>query len=179
MKKVKVIMLVTMLIILSACGGKTIRMNYQKIDGIEYMFPEKYKKVANMCDDKNHYYRLDKNNAIRFRVIDNEEDIINEEIGYSHMESVMDLTYTNLGYQKKEFQTYGRIGNPGGHSEYVNPQKKNDGLLSYGLYVHTDRIILVSYEYENGINEEYCDEYELILSEIDIPVFEYSKEKNS
>lgn len=176
MKKLKIVMLVTVLMILSACGGKTIEMNYYKIDGIEYMFPTKYKKVANMCDDKHHYYRLDKNNAIRFQIIDNEENIINEEIGYSHMESVMDLTYTNLGYQKKEFQPYGRVGNPGGRSEYVNPQKKKAGLLSYGLYVHTDRIILISYEYENGINEEYCDEYELILSEIDVPVFEYDKE---
>ena len=57
MKRLKIMMLVTVLMILSACGGKTIEMNHYKIDGIEYMFPTKYKKVVNMCDDKNHYYR--------------------------------------------------------------------------------------------------------------------------
>lgn len=175
MKKLKIMMLVTMLMILSACGGKTIEMNYYKIDGIEYMFPTKYKKVVNMCDDKNHYYRLDKNNFIRFQIIDNEVDIINEKTGYSHMETVMDLSYINLGYQKKEFQSYRRINNPGGHGEYVKPQKKKAGLLSYGLYINTDRMILVSYEYEDGINEDYNEEYELVLSEIKVPVFEYDK----
>ena len=57
MKRLKIMMLVTVLMILSACGGKTIEMNHYKIDGIECYYTtfteEQHNTILNICKINN------------------------------------------------------------------------------------------------------------------------------
>ena len=61
MIKVKKIIILLLVVLLTGCGLKKIEMNHYEIDHISYMFPLKYKQSSD-SNEYYHCYQLDKNN---------------------------------------------------------------------------------------------------------------------
>ena len=61
MIKVKKIIILLLVVLLTGCGLKKIEMNHYEIDEIPYKFPLKYKQ-SNESNEYYHCYQLDKNN---------------------------------------------------------------------------------------------------------------------
>lgn len=69
MIKVKKIIILLLVVLLTGCGLKKIEMNHYEIDHISYMFPLKYKQSSD-SNEYYHCYQLDKNNRITLKAID-------------------------------------------------------------------------------------------------------------
>ena len=125
MIKVKKIIILLLVVLLTGCGLKKIEMNHYEIDHISYMFPLKYKQSSD-SNEYYHCYQLDKNNRITLKAIDVETMSTRKE------------AYTFL---------------------------KDEIYQNYNTFVNKNKVIIFSYEYKAGRDEEHESEYEYLMSD--------------
>lgn len=68
-EKMKKIIILLFVVLLTGCDIKIVEMNHYEIDEIPYKFPLKYKQ-SNESNEYYHCYQLDKNNKITLKAID-------------------------------------------------------------------------------------------------------------
>lgn len=100
MIKVKKIIILLLVVLLTGCGLKKIEMNHYEIDHISYMFPLKYKQSSD-SNEYYHCYQLDKNNRITLKAID-VETISTRKEAYTFLKDEIYQNYNTEENIKRE-----------------------------------------------------------------------------
>lgn len=100
MIKVKKIIILLLVVLLTGCGLKKIEMNHYEIDHISYMFPLKYKQSSD-SNEYYHCYQLDKNNRITLKAID-VETISTRKEAYTFLKDEIYQNYNTKKTSKRE-----------------------------------------------------------------------------
>ena len=104
MIKVKKIIILLLVVLLTGCGLKKIEMNHYEIDHISYMFPLKYKQSSD-SNEYYHCYQLDKNNRITLKAIDVETMSTRKE-AYTFLKDEIYQNYnTEENIKKRSYQS--------------------------------------------------------------------------
>ena len=144
MIKVKKIIILLLVVLLTGCGLKKIEMNHYEIDHISYMFPLKYK--------------------ITLKAID-VETISTRKEAYTFLKDEIYQNYnTEENIKKRSYQS-DNTDKPGYRYEFKNKNNKKAGGLVYGTFVDKNKVIIFSYEYKAGRDEEHESEYEYLMSD--------------
>ena len=159
----KKIILLILVVLLTGCGIKKVEMNHYEIDKIPYMFHLKYKQ-SNESNDYYHCYQLDKKNKITLKAID-VESMSKRKEAYAFLKNEIYQTYhTEENVKKRSYQS-DNTDKPGYRYEFKNKNHKKAGGLVYGTFATKNKIIIFSYEYTAGRDEEHESEYEYLMSD--------------
>ena len=77
------------------------------------------------------------------------------------------MKYTKIIIQKKtsKREVINNTDKPGYRYEFKNKNNKKAGGLVYGTFVDKNKVIIFSYEYKAGRDEEHESEYEYLMSD--------------
>ena len=160
MKKIIILLFV---VLLTGCDIKIVEMNHYEIDEIPYKFPLKYKQ-SNESNEYYHCYQLDKNNKITLKAID-VESMATRKDAYAFLKNEIYQAYhTEENVKKRSYQS-DNTDKPGYRYEIKNKNNKKAGGLVYGTFATKNKVIIFSYEYKAGRDEDHESEYEYLMSD--------------
>ena len=105
-----------------------------------------------------------KNNKITLKIID-VESMSKRKEAYAFLKDKIYQTYhTEENVKKRSYQS-DNTDKPGYRYEFKNKNNKKAGGLVYGTFATKNKVIIFSYEYTAGRDEEHESEYEYLMSD--------------
>ena len=109
-------------------------------------------------------FALSKANKITLKAID-VESMSKRKEAYAFLKIEIYQTYhTEENVKKRSYQS-DNTDKPGYRYEFKNKNNKKAGGLVYGTFATKNKVIIFSYEYTAGRDEEHESEYEYLMSD--------------